>query len=101
MGRLAYYAKPELRERLVLVHNGLQGYSMWVREMLAALPGPQQGTPKGKEWVNAIIGGRRSVPMWAVLNLTRIAEGELEISDLTAHDLSSNWFEIKEATPHD
>lgn len=93
---LSKYARPELKERLVLLNGGWPGYSKWVTAAVASAPGGQQVS---KEFVNGVLNGRRPAPLWMILVLTRIATEKPELSTLEADAQSVEWFETRTAAP--
>ena len=82
----------------MLEHGGMSGYVLWVQKALEVLPtgADKPYGHKSVAFLNRTINGRATAPMQTVLALTRLASGEIEMSDAEAKDRSADYFEKKE-----
>lgn len=91
-----WYARPELKERLILLHGSQMGYRANAVALIAAAPGGKTVRPNFV-WkvLNAYDSrgrGPQAAPMWMVVVLVRIAEEDPFLSAEQAIQLASSWF---------
>ena len=86
-----FYAKPELRTRLIQLHGHLMGYREFLSDGLLAASGQTASTG----FLGRIINGTQPTPPWMILGITRIVEEDYELSRDGAYALSPSWFTVR------
>jgi hypothetical protein len=98
MAVMRWKARPELKERLVVIHGSLPGFLEHTIDMIGDMP---EGRVLQKPFLSRIINGNAapgrdiSTPMYLVVALTRIAEDDLTMPSEIAMSLATRWFSIE------
>jgi len=83
-----YWARPELRERLMLVAGSRPGY---IKHARARFISPVERRASA-QMIQHVLSRRKSAPIGLLVDLVRVAE-DRDIGRDEAFDLRHNWFE--------